>query len=100
MKEYAKKFYSSKEWKDCRNAYYNINHGVCERCGGIGKVVHHKIYITPRNIHKLEIVLCFDNLELLCQDCHNKEHISKIKVTRSDVKFDEYGNLIPVSPPP
>lgn len=100
MKEYAKKFYTSKAWKDCRSAYFSFRYGLCERCGGIGKIVHHKIYINKKNIDNVNVTLNFDNLELLCQDCHNREHILKSSVTRRDVKFDEHGNLIPVSTPP
>ena len=41
------------------------------------------------------IALSWDNLEALCQDCHNKEHHRKDKKKR--YAFDEAGNLI--SPP-
>lgn len=49
-------------------------HYLCERCGEPAKIVHHKIWLTPKNIHEQSITLCWDNLEALCQDCHNKEH--------------------------
>lgn len=35
-----------------------------------------------------------DNLELLCIDCHNREHY--LRATRKDVRFDEDGNLVPI----
>ena len=35
--------------------------------------MHHKIYLTPQNINDPAVTLAEDNLELLCQDCHNKE---------------------------
>lgn len=92
-KEYAKHFYKSKEWKKCREAYYISQHGICERCGKPGEIVHHKIYITPGNINNPEVTLNFDNLELLCQDCHNKEHHSS-NVTAEGLMFDGDGNLV------
>ena len=97
MKEYAKEFYQSKVWRKCRAGYFQYKHGLCERCYAPGKIVHHKEYITPDNIHDPHITLNWDNLELLCQDCHNREHHGS-GITREDVVFDEDGNLVPVSP--
>lgn len=55
-------------------------------------MVHHRKYITPRNIHDRNITLNWANLELLCQDCHNKEHSSK---QNKRYAFDANGNIIP-----
>ncbi|WP_265445078.1 hypothetical protein [Acetivibrio straminisolvens] len=33
MKEWAKPFYKSKAWQDCREAFFIFRHGLCERCG-------------------------------------------------------------------
>ena len=41
-----------------------------------GYIVHHKSYIDMNNIYNPDITINFDNLELLCIDCHNKEHFS------------------------
>lgn len=76
---FARKFYSSKAWQDCRNEYAKRQHHLCENClrKGIyrpGEVVHHKIELDPITIEKPEIALSFANLELLCRDCHAKEH--------------------------
>ena len=95
MKEYAKKFYLSKAWERTRNAYYTYKCGLCERCGEAGDIVHHRIYITPQNIHDSSITLNFANLELLCQDCHNKEHSTKPK----RYAFDANGKIIPPTIP-
>lgn len=43
----------------------------------LGRVVHHKEHLNSSNIHDPELTISFDNLELLCQDCHNKEHFEK-----------------------
>lgn len=78
-KEFAKKFYSSKAWQDCRNEYATKVHHLCENClrKGIykpGEIVHHIIEITPLNIDNPEVTLNFANLEMLCRDCHSKVH--------------------------
>lgn len=58
------------------------------------KIVHHKIWLTPKNIHEQSITLCWDNLEALCQDCHNKEHHAK-NVRAKRYAFTADGELIP-----
>ena len=94
MKPYAKKFYRSKEWLRCRQSYIASKYGLCERCVDVGKIVHHKRYITPENIHDPNITLNHANLELLCQECHNKEHHSRNSVTANGIRFDSNGDLI------
>ena len=79
MKEYAKAFYKSKAWKDCRDRYAKSRGGLCEEClrRGVykpGEAVHHVVHITPENIHDPAITLNPDNLRLLCRDCHAAKH--------------------------
>lgn len=79
MKEYAEQFYKSKAWERCRASYAASVGGLCEEClkhGRIeaGVIVHHKIHITPANIHCPELTMNFDNLELLCRKCHGEMH--------------------------
>jgi 5-methylcytosine-specific restriction endonuclease McrA len=95
-KDYAKDFYRSKAWHDCRDGYIKKVSGLCERClaKGLyrpGVIVHHKIYLTPRNIKDPSISLNWDNLELLCRECHNEEHLAK---DNKRYHFDKSGNLI------
>ena len=76
---WAHRFYSSKAWQDCRNAYVKEKAGLCEKCLSRGLItpgtqVHHKIPITPRNIEDTDITLSFSNLCLLCKACHDAEH--------------------------
>jgi len=92
MKEWAEKFYKGKRWQQCRNAYYIFKYGICERCGNAGSIVHHKIYITPKNINDPDITLSFDNLELLCEDCHKKEHSKQLPIS-DEIIFDDMGNV-------
>ena len=96
-KEYAKQFYKSKAWRDCRAAYIKSVCGLCEDClsKGIytpGKVVHHKKHITPENIGEPSITLDFKNLKLVCQDCHAKEHAERVE---RRYLFDEEGKVLP-----
>lgn len=74
------------------------SNGLCERCKarGIykpGYIVHHKEYITPGNISNPNITLNLDNLEYVCEDCHNKEH--KAVHTPMRYQYDANGNLLP-----
>lgn len=93
-RDFAKKFYNSKEWKKCRESYKQSKYHICERCSELGEEVHHIIYLTLENINDPYITLSWDNLELLCQSCHSKEHMSKYGVVREDVMFDESGDLV------
>lgn len=93
--EAQRRFYRSKEWKHCREAYIASVGGLCERCEtkGIirpGKIVHHKEYISIENVTNPEVLLNPDNLELLCMDCHNAEHFKNGKRYR----VDEFGRVI------
>ena len=79
MKDYAQKLYKSKAWQQTRAGYAKRVGGLCERClaQGIykpGEIVHHKRPITPSNIDNPSVTLAWDNLELLCRDCHAKAH--------------------------
>ena len=86
-REFAKKFYSSKAWQDTRNAYSKSVGHLCEQClrFGIyrpGIIVHHKIEISPVTIENPEIALSWNNLELLCRECHAKMHDARMKNNR------------------
>lgn len=41
----------------------------------------------------ISVTLCWDNLEALCQDCHNKEHHKQERHKR--YRFDENGGILP-----
>lgn len=90
MKEYAERFYKGKAWQKVSRLYMTGQNYICERCGGVGVICHHKTYITPENISDPAITLNMDNLECLCQDCHNKEHKSSV----SRAVFDDAGRMI------
>ena len=101
-RDFAKPFYHSPEWKKTQRLYIKQAGGLCERClqRGIitpGVIVHHKIHLTPENIHDPSITLSWDNLELLCREHHAAMH----KGNQARYKFDNLGRLIlrPDSPP-
>lgn len=95
MKEFAKEFYTGTAWAACRKAYRKKAGGLCEEClskGLItaGEIVHHKIPISPDNINDPTITLNFDNLELVCRECHADIHRRREK----RYKVDEDGRVI------
>ena len=45
MKAFAEKFYKSKQWQKLSRLYLESKHFVCERCGGVATICHHKIYL-------------------------------------------------------
>lgn len=78
-KEFAKAFYSSKTWQDCREAYAKSKKYLCENClaKGLyspGEIVHHIEELTPENINDPNVTLNFNNLRLVCCKCHALEH--------------------------
>lgn len=103
-KEFAKSFYKSKAWKNCRDAYFNSQNGICELCGKPGKEVHHKMFLTPKNINDPNITLNWDNLQVLCSTCHCAIHDKSYEMYRARTRrntgtmnglcFDKSGNLV------
>lgn len=94
--EWAIKFYNSTAWEKCRLAYIQSVFGLCEKCGRPGVIVHHKEKLTPVNINDPNVTLNWDNLEYLCQDCHNREHGNAS--TAEGLMFDEKGDLVEQPP--
>lgn len=97
-KEWAKKFYNSKQWKDCREAYVSTIPGLlCEKCGErVGLEVHHVIELNPSNINDPNITLNHDNLMYLCFDCHQAITHNRKDCIAEGLKFDIDGNLIKI----
>lgn len=96
-KEFAKSFYKSKRWQQCRASYLKSVGGLCERCYKKGLIVpatmvHHKIYITEKNITNPMVTLNWENLEALCDACHAAEHEGNMRKRRFYV--DKQGNVI------
>lgn len=93
-KPWARKFYASAKWKHTQAAVMRAYCYQCQRCGKPAKIVHHKVWLTPDNINDPNITLNWDNLEPLCQDCHNQEHQQNGGDTADGLTFDATGHLI------
>ena len=91
--DYSKSFYNSSAWKKLRLFVCQSRHWTCEECGEYGDQVHHIIEITPDNINDPNITLNEDNIQLLCEECHNSQRRTE-KDIEDGLKFDEFGNLI------
>jgi len=92
-REFAGNFYKTKLWRDVRASYIKSVGGLCERCyaAGIirhGDTVHHKVHLTAENINNPAVTLNYENLELLCRDCHAEVHKSQKRYT-----VDETGKV-------
>ena len=97
-KAYAKKFYKSKAWQQCRRAYVsmriNIDGGMCQHCRERpGYIADHIEEITPDNINDPEVTLNHKNIQYLCTICHNKKTFSKSE--NDFLKFDSEGQPLP-----
>lgn len=82
MRSIDESFYKRADWIKCKDSYLVSVNYLCERCLAKGevvpaKIVHHKIYLNEKNYQDPAIAYNFDNLEALCQDCHNKEHFGE-----------------------
>ncbi|ASV67215.1 HNH endonuclease [Cytobacillus kochii] len=92
-KDYATSFYKGAAWRKCSKGFMQSKNYTCERCGNIAVICHHKVYITPDNIHDLNITLSWSNLEALCATCHQHEHF-RGDICANGLVFDSNGNLI------
>jgi len=93
-KRIGDEIYHTSAWRKLRQSYYHSQYGVCERCAAPGDIVHHKVHITKENVNDPFITLNEANLELLCHDCHNREHKTTHFPVRKGFGFDANGNLI------
>ena len=103
MKDYARRFYSSKAWKNTRKAYAKSKMNLCEIClaQGLykpGEIVHHKIHLTPENVGNPDITLDWNNLQLVCRDCHAAIHDYDRRKRR--YKIDSMGRVTAFQAPP
>lgn len=91
-KEWAKKFYKSKAWKDLRKLALRRDLFTCADCYGRAQEVHHEIELTSQNISDPNISLNINLLTCLCHDCHTRR---TLKLTDCDEAcyFDDTGQL-------
>ena len=71
----------SREWRELRAAKIRDCQGLCERCKAMGiitaaKTVHHRTPVETGETLEAMRELCYryDNLQLLCADCHHRAH--------------------------
>lgn len=77
--DFSRGLYTSKAWIQFRFNLIIQRGPKCQRCGKVmidtSKLIgHHIIHLSPANINDISITLNPDNVELICFDCHNKEH--------------------------
>lgn len=70
--------YKSKRWKRKRLAILKRDKYICQECKKYGKIkeavtVHHIKHVDTHP----ELAYIDNNLESLCQGCHNKKHPEK-----------------------
>lgn len=95
MKDYAARLYKSLAWQQTREAYAKSVGGLCEIClskglYNAGEIVHHKVHITPENINDPNITLNWENLELVCRECHASLHDRR----KRRYSLDDMGRVI------
>ena len=98
-------FYVSWTWRRCRKAFAESKGNLCEDCLRRGIIepgskdrpleVHHKIPLNADNFKNPEIALNWNNLQLLCKDCHEAQKERKPK--RWQIGPD--GRVILIIPP-
>jgi len=69
-------FYGSRAWQQVAEQARVLQHNECQRCRARGyyspcQIVHHKKYLRARP----DLAFDLSNLECLCLDCHNDEHM-------------------------
>ena len=94
-RDFSKKFYASKEWKQVREYILKRDCYMCRKCGASYPLeVHHIIHLTPENIYDPRITLDEKNLITLCRADHFKEHCDDKanghKRNRIDSPLEEY----------
>ena len=94
-------FYNSQAWRRLSKLFLKSKYYICERCGGVGEIAHHKIHLNKINVRRPDIALNIDNLECLCKACHNAEHNSTGSATAAGISFDDNGDIVytPTYPP-
>ena len=102
MEQWKRKFYKSKQWRSLSAYVYNRDKGVCRRCNRLitdKHSVHHTIVLNSNNYTDPSISLNEKLLELLCEQCHNKEHNrfggdSFVSKEKNKINYDKREELL------
>lgn len=92
MQKWAEHFYKSTGWKKTRYSYLVSKDFTCERCGARATMVHHRTYLTEQLINNPALTVGYENLEALCETCHDVEHKADSPL-RKGMYFDGEGML-------
>ena len=92
--ETLQRFYNSLTWQKAREYKMSSVGYLCEVCGGLGEIVHHKIPLSEANMHDPKISINNDNLQLVCRSCHKRIH-DELDGKGRQYQFDKDGNIIP-----
>ena len=92
--ERLQRFYNSPSWQKARDYKMASVGYICEVCGGVGEIVHHKIPLTEANMHNPKISIDNENLQLVCRRCHKQIH-DELDGKGRRIYFDKDGNIIP-----
>lgn len=99
-RDFAKRFYDSKAWKDLARLIREKKHFICDKCGKPGATqVHHIIELTPDNINNPSVSLNPRNLQLLCHECHNAIHGRFREAGGRSYTYDSTGHVVAVGVP-
>ncbi len=93
-KEWARRFYNSKAWKECRRFILRRDMYTCAHCHARAEEVHHIIGLTPDNIRDASIALNPNNLISLCHDCHTKITHGDTGDLPEGFVFDDSGQVV------
>ena len=92
--ERLQKFYNSLLWQKARDYKMASAGYLCEVCGGVGEIVHHKVPLTEANMHNSKISIDNQNLQLVCRSCHKRIH-DELDGKGGRMRFDDNGDLLP-----
>ena len=73
-------FYNKSEWRKIRKAKL-MAQPLCELCGAVAEHIHHIISFVNEDdaMKQMELLLNWENLQSLCQECHNRLHNEDLK---------------------
>jgi len=97
-RDFARRFYTSKAWRQARALALRRDMYTCCDCGGRATEVHHVTELTPDNINNTAIALGMDNLMSLCTACHSARTAGACDVA-DGYAFDAGGQVVRVGGP-
>ncbi len=93
-KDFAKKVYNSKKYKNSRESYIarriKIDGGLCEECKEEpGYILHHVGMLTESNAKNPDIAYSHSNFMYVCKKCHDKfeGHFSPASSTKKEKRY-------------